>query len=81
MDQGVDRIVLYRESPTWQGLAVTSRSSLAGCRLRFLGSFSMLAMAVYKVTTENQLRIIIIINVCGGVAELPDVLDRMVMTG
>jgi len=41
----------------------------------------MLAMAVYKVTTENQLRIIIIINVCGGVAELPDVLDRMVMTG
>ena len=27
MDQRVDCIELYRESPTWQGLAVTSRSS------------------------------------------------------
>jgi len=27
MDQRVDCIELYRESPTWQGLAETSRSS------------------------------------------------------
>ena len=53
----VDRIELYRESPTWQGLAVKSRSSTS---LLGVGSdswffLSMLDVAVYLYTAGYHL--------------------------